>query len=782
MHMPIFRKADPHRVPLAIVIVFAFASACFSEKNKPQQSQDKQVAAEIDPANLGSIVQARGLTEQDLIAAARTYVPTGGQDEYVGIMGLGSSGRIAAFSMPSMRLLKFTSVFTPEPWQGFAYDDQSKSLIEGSGRGDLEYLYGDIGLPAYSQTQGRGDGHTVFVADSAHGRIALVTLDDYETKQIVVNPVFRTSHSDIAVTAETDFVVQTSQAPEIPGGAGQGADAASFRGGMSFWHVTRQTGSDGHIHDSLSNKGAFTVELPPYIQGRTVIGKNETKAYAFTIGACRDSSWSKVNASCGTPELPSVLHVVHWEALARSADKAKRKFADHPFLSIQEASTAGGLYQVELPAGAEKIAITADGRQALVTNRFDKTVRVLDLVNLIKADRSAAQADDFGVPTLPLAAVESKSIDVGGPSVEAAFGQGNTALVTVLSPGRLVKIDLNKGVVTSTLELGFDGSHIMIPEAQGPQSKDRFAMVLNRNAHGRFVSSGPLQVMNPQLIDISGEGLQALYDMTVPQANNLAAIALPADVVKTVVRYKPGTDSRTGKPSPFKTMAGQERVERNGNRVHVFGTLIRSHITPEIIEVEEGDIVSIHLTNLEQAQDQTHGFTVSAYNVHGSWEPGKTASVTFTADRVGAFPYYCTEFCSALHLEMQGYLMVRPKGWKASKEESRTEQASDSSADKGVYEAKMQQIKDTQAVIDGVVEWLNANNYKRHANAVGFVEDALMQLEQIKGISPKIDKAVQAEDWSSARLWAEQYFQYQVKAADAGLRAKKVITELGASQ
>lgn len=52
-------------------------------------------------------------------------------------------------------------------------------------------------------------------------------------------------------------------------------------------------------------------------------------------------------------------------------------------------------------------------------------------------------------------------------------------------------------------------------------------------------------------------------------------------------------------------------------------------------------------------------------NVQLSIEPGKTTSTTFVAEKAGVYPYYCTEFCSALHLEMQGYLLVRPKGYKA---------------------------------------------------------------------------------------------------------------------
>ena len=74
-----------------------------------------------------------------------------------------------------------------------------------------------------------------------------------------------------------------------------------------------------------------------------------------------------------------------------------------------------------------------------------------------------------------------------------------------------------------------------------------------------------------------------------------------------------------------------------------------------------------HITNLERAVDAVHGFAVPAYNVNLSIEPGETATFEFVADKDGVFSYYCTEFCSALHLEMHGYLMIEPDGSSAMK-------------------------------------------------------------------------------------------------------------------
>jgi nitrous-oxide reductase len=88
---------------------------------------------------------------------------------------------------------------------------------------------------------------------------------------------------------------------------------------------------------------------------------------------------------------------------------------------------------------------------------------------------------------------------------------------------------------------------------------------------------------------------------------------------------------------------------------------VRSTITPTEIEVEQGDTVKVALTNIEQTTDELHGFGLLDYNINVVVDPGETKTVTFKADKPGVFPYYCTNFCSALHQEMQGYLIVKPR-------------------------------------------------------------------------------------------------------------------------
>jgi nitrous-oxide reductase len=108
----------------------------------------------------------------------------------------------------------------------------------------------------------------------------------------------------------------------------------------------------------------------------------------------------------------------------------------------------------------------------------------------------------------------------------------------------------------------------------------------------------------------------------------------------------------------------ETKVVRQGNEVHVYITTIRSHFAPDNIEgIRMGDKVLFHVTNLEQDWDVPHGFAVMG-NRNGELliMPGQTETLVWEPNNVGVIPFYCTDFCSALHQEMQGYVRVSPAG------------------------------------------------------------------------------------------------------------------------
>jgi nitrous-oxide reductase len=183
---------------------------------------------------------------------------------------------------------------------------------------------------------------------------------------------------------------------------------------------------------------------------------------------------------------------------------------------------------------------------------------------------------------------------------------------------------------------------------------------MNKMSMDRFLPVGPLFPQNFQLIDISGEKMRPLVDAPIGNAEPHYSQMIKADKLKPISTYEPGTNPYLDAPDPNRVEGGKERIVRNGNKVEVFMTAIRSHFVPDRIEVNEGDQVTLHITSLESAEDQTHGFTIDLYNINVSLEPGKHENISFVADTPGVFPMYCTEFCSALHLEMTGYFLVKP--------------------------------------------------------------------------------------------------------------------------
>ena len=340
----------------------------------------------------------------------------------------------------------------------------------------------------------------------------------------------------------------------------------------------------------------------------------------------------------------------------------------------------------------------------------------------------------------------------------------------------MAKWDYCEGKVLDKISIHYNIGHLVAMEGESVNPAGKYLISLNKLAIDRFNPVGPLHPQNHQLIDISGDKMELLYDMPVPLGEPHYATAISAEKLKPLVRYKYGTNSRTGDRHEGAVRPGQERIERDGTNVKVYMTAIRSHFTPEIVEVNEGDTVEFIITNSERAQDETHGFSVSTYDVNLSLEPGKTATAKIVADKPGAFSFYCTEFCSALHLEMTGYLMVKPKGYVEEAGAVSEGQA----YTKDDYDKQTANNVATQEVIDSVVVYITERNYADFPEVVALVEDATDQLNFAADAKAKAEAAAASEDWQNATLWAGQWWQYQVKAADIGLRAKTFLDEHGA--
>jgi heme/copper-type cytochrome/quinol oxidase subunit 2 len=80
----------------------------------------------------------------------------------------------------------------------------------------------------------------------------------------------------------------------------------------------------------------------------------------------------------------------------------------------------------------------------------------------------------------------------------------------------------------------------------------------------------------------------------------------------------------------------------------------RFEYSPSILQVNPGDRVTIELV----ATDVVHGLAIDGYNLETTADPGKTARITFVADREGLFRFHCTTTCGNLHPFMIGKLEV----------------------------------------------------------------------------------------------------------------------------
>jgi nitrous-oxide reductase len=744
--------------------------------------------ASASGGELQKIMKARGLSENDVIRAAKTYLPTGGRDEFVVFSSGGQSGQIIVYGVPSMKILKYIAVFTPEPWQGYGFDEDSKAVLrQGNIRG-REINWGDTHHPAISEKNGKYDGKWLAINDKANPRVAIIDLADFETKQIVVNPVFKSEHGGAFFTPNSEYILEACQyaAPFDNGYHPIEEYKETFRGGVTFWKFDSKIGR-------IKEKDSFTLELPPYMQDLSDAGKGVSYGWGFTNSF--NSEMYTGGIEVGMPPFEAgcsrndtdFLHVYNWKKLAQLAKDKKnyKKVNGMKVIPMSVAVANNALFLIPEPKSPHGVDVSPDGEYITVCGKLDTHASVYKwskIKKLIK-NKEYAGKDPFGIPILDMKKALHGQVELGlGPLHNQYSNVDGEIYTSLYVDSQIVKWNYKTLKVLDKENVHYNVGHLCGMEGKSADPQGKYIISLNKLAIDRFQNVGPLHPQNHQLIDVSGKTMDLLYDMPIPLGEPHQAVAIRASKLHPHVRYKMGTNTKTGKMHKGKTLAGQERIERKGKFVTVYATMVRSHINPERITVNKGDIVTMHITNLERAEDETHGFTVDHYDVHMSLEPGETSTIKFKADIEGVFPYYCTEFCSALHLEMMGYLMVKDPNKKyVSAQKLKMKTMSDAEL-KAEYDKTVAVNAATDAVIQSVVKFLKENHFEKYPVVKNLVTDALDQYGKIPEQKKLSDKAVKEGDLEKAILFENMIWQYMVKTADVGIRAKDALVRLIATK
>ncbi len=584
--------------------------------------------------------------------AARTYVAPGDKDEFYLFYSGGHSGQVFVAGLPSMRHITTIPVFGKYPGTGYGFDEETKAML-----GD--YTWGDVHHPGLSKTNGLYDGRWLFVNDNANNRIARIDLRDFKTKQIL-GPIPNSmgNHGSSFVTDNSEYVlVATRFSTPLP--KGRYADPADyekeFSGAVSGIRVDPTSGT---------MSVGWQIITPPLDWDLGSTGKGPSSGWAFWTSYNTEMAHDQLEAN-STQKERDYAAVVNWRA-AEAAVKDGRTTTLDGVQVIDPAKVPGVLYYLPVPKSPHGIDADPSGRWIVASGKLQPIASVFDFTKI----QAAIEKKDFegefrGVPVIRHDAVIEGEVPVGlGPLHTQYDGKGNayTSLYieSAVAKWKLPpwtaeeKADLNK-VVTDKISVHYNIGHLVIGGSDTTQPYGRYLVAMNKMSKGRHISVGPSQPEDSELIDIAGAKMEEIYETFSEPEPHFAQI-LKADAIKPIEVYPKAESTDANAVWDAKDTG----VTRHGNVVEVKMIAIRSHFTPDRIDANEGDEVVIHVTNVEQTPDMIHGLGIVEQNVNLVIDPGETKTVRLKMKKAGVFPFYCTNFCSALHQEMQGYLAVKP--------------------------------------------------------------------------------------------------------------------------
>tara|TARA_R110002012_G_scaffold748_6_gene3254 strand:+ start:1625 stop:3586 length:1962 start_codon:yes stop_codon:yes gene_type:complete len=602
--------------------------------------------------------------------AEKVYVAPGEHDEFYAFMSGGYSGNLTVYGLPSGRMFKEIPVFSQFPTSGYGYSEETKPMLNTS-HGFVPW--DDSHHPDISQTNGELDGRWIFINGNNTPRIARISLSTFETEEIIEVPNSAGNHSSSFVTENTEYVVAGTRFSvpipqrDMPINQYKG----NFQGSLSFISVDPE-----HGHMDIK----FQIIMPGFNYDLSHPGRGKSHGWFFfttynteeasTLQEVNSSqndkdfiaaiNWKKVeeyvNNGGGTKMPANYAHNVYDESTHTASTTMKKEV-----VTVNPLDVPGAVFFLPTPKSPHGCDVDPTGQYIIGNGKLSADLTIHSFDNMIAAiEGKKFDGEAYGIPILKFEDVLAGTVKSGGlgPLHTEFDGKGN-AYTTFFISSEVVKWKLGTWEVIDRKPTYYSVGHLMIPGGNSRKPFGKYVVALNKITKDRYLPVGPEMEHSAQIYDISGDKMELLYDFPTHGEPHYAA-GIPAELLapKSKKFYKLADNKH-----PYATLgAADAKVVRDGKDVHIYMSTIRSHFTPDNIEgVKVGDKVYFHITNQEQDFDVPHGFAViGANNSELLIMPGQTKTLVWEPKQVGVWPFYCTDFCSALHQEMQGYVRVSP--------------------------------------------------------------------------------------------------------------------------
>ncbi len=620
-------------------------------------------AVSCKPATVETVVQGD--------AASKSYVAPGKYDEFYNFLSGGFNGQVSVVGLPSGRTIKIIPVFSVNPENGWGYSEETKPMLNTS--------YGfvpwdDSHHPELSQTNGEVDGKYLFINANNTPRIARINLKTFRTEEIIEIPNSAGNHSSPFITMNTEYIVAGTRF-SVP--MGENADVPistykeNFRGTVSFLSCDKNNGRMNI---------AFQIKTPGFNFDLAHAGKGPSHGWMFfsTYNTEQANTLLEVNASQRDKDY---IMAVNWkkaeEYLAQGKGKVEpAKYAHNVYDDAVHSATStiktevttldpkdcpGLLYFIPCPKSPHGCDVDPSGEYIVGSGKLAALIPVFSFAKIQQAIENKTFDGDFeGIPIIKYdAALHGEVQKPGLGPLHTEFDGNGNAYTSMFVSSEIVKWSIKDLKVLDRVPTYYSIGHLCVPGGDSKKPFGKYVIAYNKITKDRYLPTGPELAQSAQLYDISGDKMQLILDFPTIGEPHYAQ-ACPAELIqKNSLKFFPIGENK----HPYKTNGEKEsKVVREGNKVHVYMTCVRSHFTPDNIEgIRMGDEVYFHVTNLEQDWDVPHGFAIKHDdNAELLVMPGETQTLKWIPDYVGVVPFYCTDFCSALHQEMQGYARVSP--------------------------------------------------------------------------------------------------------------------------